>query len=230
LPVQNIVVDAWWAASSQTGGKAKAQTAVIPVHSSIYVLPNGDRRAIERHGSPLDQHGRLTVSPNREKPFNDVTTTLDPARGPNFPQTLPDDPDQLRALLAPKDGCSTNPGGCLLKQVSELYNNYVIDPALASRLWHVLRTEPTITTLGAGRDRLGRPAVALTSPSSTPTEQFIVLADPKTGAFLGSETILIGRDSGYDLRPPAVIQFTALAGSRRLAETDVPSSRTTVRY
>lgn len=229
-PVQHIELEGWWASSNPADQKESARTAIIPVHSTIFVLANGDRRAIERHDKPLDQHGRLVSSPNQEKAFSDVTTSLDPERGPDFPLTLPADLAHLRSALAPKDGCAKNAGGCLLKQISELYNNYVVDPGLAARLWQVLRNEPTVTTLGTGVDRLGRKVVALTAPNVTPSEQLIILVDQKTGEFRGSELILIKRDHAYGIKPPAVIQFTALLSSRRVADSDVPDDRHSVRY
>ena len=230
LPIQNIELEGWWASSSLGHKDTAAQTAVVPVHSSIYVLPAGDRRTIERRGTPLDKHGRVTARPNHEKPTSDTTTSLDPSRGPNFPQTLPADMSKLRQLLAPSQSCGSNRGGCLLKEASELHNNYAIDPDLRARLWTMLAKEPTVTTLGKGTDRLGRQVVALTSPSLTPGEQFIVLADPETGAYLGSETILIKSTTAFDIKPPAVIEFTALVSSRRVAPATVPDPKTSDRY
>ena len=230
LPVQNIELEGWWASSSLGHKDTAAQTAVVPVRSSIYLLPTGDRRTIERRGTPLDKHGRVTRRPNHEKPTSDTTTTLDPSRGPNFPQTLPADARKLRQLLAPSQSCGSNRGACLLKEVSELHNNYVVDPELRARLWIMLMKEPTVTTLGKGIDRLGRQVVALTSPSLTPDDQFIILAAPETGDYLGSETILIKSNTAFDIKPPAVIEFTALVSSRRVAPTTVPDPKTSVRY
>lgn len=230
LAVQEIELDGWLATSSPAGQARPARTAIVPVHSSIYVFSNGDRRAIDRRGKPLDQHGRLALSPNRELPFSDVITRLDHERGPEFAQDLPSDPARMLAILAPKDACGNRVGGCLLKQVSEMYNNYVIDPELAGRLWRVLRSQPTITTLGTGVDRLGRKVVALTSVGLTPSEQLIVLANPDTGAYLGSEVILIKRDRAYGIKPPAVIQFTALLSSRRVGIDSVPDDTDSKRY
>ena len=230
LPIQKIELEGWWASSSLGHKDTAARTAVVPVHSSIYVLPSGDRRTIEHRGTPLDKHGRVTPRPNHEQPSSDTTTALDPSRGPDFPQSLPADRYKLRQLLAPSDSCGTNRGGCLLKEVSELHNNYVVDPRLRARLWAMLTKEPTVTTLGKGVDRLGRQVVALTSPSLTPNEQFIVLADPETGAYLGSETILTKSTAAFDIKPPAVIEFTALVSSRRVAQASVPDPKTTVRY
>jgi hypothetical protein len=230
LPVQNIELDGWWASSSPPGKSERARTAIIPVHSSSYVLPNADRRTIERHGRPLDQHGRLTSSPNNEARFADTITEIDPIRGPEYPKTLEARPERIDEILAPKTDCATTRGGCLLSAVSELHTHYVISPALSSRLWQILSREPTITTLGTGVDRLGRAVVALTAPSLIPGEQFVVLADPKSGAFRGSERILVKPAKDYGVEPPAVIEFTALVSSRRISAALVPDDSKAVRY
>lgn len=232
-PVQHVELDAWWATTAPSDQSAGARTVLVPTISRVYLLPNGDRRAIEYRGEPLDADGRLSeTKPDwDDAPLtSDTITTLDPDQGFDYIQTLPTSTAGLREELAPDDGCADARGGCLLSSVTSLFESYVVPPEVASRLWETLATEPTITSLGVTTDRLGRDAIAFTAQSMSSHEQLLVLIDPETGNYLASETILVEPDENIGFDPPAVIGFTALITATRVAETDVPDDSTAQRY
>ncbi|GAB3196923.1 hypothetical protein GCM10027062_07330 [Nocardioides hungaricus] len=233
LPVQYVELDGWWASSAPAQDGRRARTVLVPTLSRAYLLPGGDRRSIEVRGDPLDSEGRpSTVEPSWDAAptISDTITALDRDQGLDYLQRLPADPGRLSRFLVPDDVCVETRGGCLLSTVSALFEKYVVPPQIAARLWSVLAAEPTITSLGMTTDRLGREAVALTAPSMSPGQQLLVLADPDSGRYLGSETILVAPDPAWGFDPPAVLSFTALVTAERIAASDVPDDSTATRY
>ena len=63
-----------------------------------------------------------------------------------------------------------------------------------------------------------------------PTQRILILIDPTTGQYLGSETLLVRPSQDLGFKPPAVTEFIAIVGSSRIAESDVPDDATTTRY
>lgn len=232
LPVHSIELDAWWSSSAPAEETADARSVLVPVRASHFVLPNGDFRSIERRGLPLNTDGQIVDPPDWAEiaPISDSEFALDPGRGPKFPDTLPTTIDDLRAALAPPDECIEMHSECLLNSVIELHTTYVLSPELVSNLWSVMQDVPDITVLGATTDRLNRTALALRAPSAGGRERTVILADPATGAFLGYEQVLVTPDPNIGFDPPAVLNFTAVVHSRRIAESDVPDDSQTIRY
>lgn len=234
LPVQHVELDGWWASSAPPDEKHdKARTVLVPVQSSAYLLPNGDRRAIEHRGAPLDADGRLStigLDWDNASRIADTIAPMDEEQDVDYIQTLPTDIEKLREVLAPEEACAQTRGGCLLSGVASLFETYVVPPDVTARLWTTLATETTITTLGDTTDRRGRHAVALTALSMNPEEQFVILIDPQSGHYLGSETVLIKPSLNLGFDPPAVITFTYLIKADRISEYDVPDDSTATRY
>ena len=83
---------------------------------------------------------------------------------------------------------------CLVTGFTFLHYNYVLRPSLNAALWRTLATEAGFRYLGTTVDRVGRTAVAFSAHGADPSRKVILLADPETGAFLGSEEVLV-RDS-----------------------------------
>lgn len=232
LPVHNIELDAWWSASAPADETTDARSVLVPVRASHFVLPDGDFRSIERRGLPLDADGLVVDPPDWAEiaPISDSEFALDPGRGPEFPETLPTTIDDLRTALAPPDECAEMLSECLVNSIIELHTTYVLTPELVSNLWSVLQGMSDITVLGTTTDRLNRPALALRAPSAGGRERTVILADPTTGALLGYERVLMEPDPNVGFNPPAVLSFTAVVDSRRIAESDVPDDSHTIRY
>ena len=231
LPVQRITAEAWWTSTDPADASSGPRTVLVPRHLEVYQFADGSRRSIERRGAAIDAQGRVTDEPgswNNVSPTTDETFTND--LGTDYPATLADTVAGLRRQLAPKNACGESAGGCLLSAVSDLYAGYVADPAITSRLWRLLAAEPTIQTLGRTTDRLGRQAEVFIADALDPSQRILILVDPATGRYLGSETILVrpSPDLGFD--PPAVTQFTAIVDARRVATSEVPDDSTTIRY
>jgi hypothetical protein len=204
---------------------------LIPRHLEVYQFEDGTRRSIERRGAALDARGRITDQPGSwttVAPKTDETFPND--LGANYPKTLAGSVAGLRQQLAPADACGKTAGGCMLSAVTDLYAGYVVDPSTTARIWRLLATEPTIKTLGTTTDRLGRRADVFVADALDPSQRILILGDPETGRYLGSETILVrpSPDLGFD--PPAVTQFTAIVDSTRISPSEVPDDSTTTRY
>ncbi len=233
LPVQRVELDAWWSSSEWLDDQTQAQSVLVPVRSVAYLLPTGERRAIEYRGEPLDADGRptsLEVEWDGAPSMSDSITPLNTAMGVDYPESLPATQADLIEALAPADACTQTRGGCLLSEVATMFEGYVVSPRVTARIWEALATEPSITTLGPTVDRLGRNAVALTAAGLNPLEQVVILVDPESGSYLGSEVILVEVDPTHGFDPPAVLSFTAVVSAERVAESDVPDDSTAVRY
>lgn len=233
LPVQRVELDAWWASTAIGSEEAPTQSVLVPVKSVAYTFPNGERRAMEYRGEPLDADGRPAQGDLdwlHLPPTTDDIFPLDPVRGSDYPLSLPEDPAELVEMLAPAEACAETRGGCLLIEAISLFEMYVVPPDVTSRVWEAFATEPSITTLGETVDRHGRRAVVLTSGSINPREQVLILVDPVSGAYLGSEVILIAPSEAYGFDPPAVISFASVVSAERVAESDVPDDSTATRY
>lgn len=230
-PVQHVRTMGWEATTAeQPSPKDERVGVLIPQIVDTYFLPDGRFRTTERFGAPLDQHGRPTNKIgywSYDEPASDyVLSTMQP--GPDYAKRLPtDDPAALAAALMGPVPCVDYVGGCLLDEVESLYGRYVPTPKLRSALWRALAQEPSITYLGRVEDRLGREAEVFTALSYRGNHQLLAFADPKTGAWLGSESILIRQLPGVAFDAPAVIEFTGiefgLREANRAEHSEVPT-------
>ncbi|MFT4081756.1 MAG: CU044_5270 family protein [Nocardioides sp.] len=217
LPVQRIEQYAWWAATESEHGTTTT-TVLVPVERTTYLLPNGKMRDIEHRGEPLDRHGQISrATGSWQSSPRAADETFDTGQPANYPETLPTDPAKLVRALAPRNGCADARGDCLLNALANIYTTYVVAPSVSQALWRATARLPDIETLGTTTDRLGRHAIALTAPAPSTGQQIIVLADPQTGSVLGSETILTKPNKDFTFSPPAVVAFTALLDSQRVA-------------
>lgn len=224
-PVQRVVLDSWWA-STETSDTAPARSALVPVQRESYFQPDGTIRAIERRGAPLDQNGRIDPSLDSLRgPVQSDDSFESPDPGPNYAETLPTNAATLRTTLEARQDpvtCAEASGGCLVNDVVDLYHNYVLPPRLAAALWEVMSTDPSITYLGPTHDRLGRDAIAFTTPGVDGTSQSLVFVNPKTGAYLGDEVVLTKTSDAFSFTPPAVVSFSALVIADRIEEDQLP--------
>jgi hypothetical protein len=228
LPVQRILAEAWWTSTDPAGRDTAPRTVLVPRHLEVYQFADGSRRSIERRGAALDSRGRVTYAPgswDEVAPTTDDTFTND--LGAGYPESLPTTIAGLSHQLAPADACGAATGGCLLSAVSDLFAGYVVDPAITARLWRLLASDPSIESLGRTTDRLGRSAEAFVADALDPSQRILILIDPATGGYLGSETILVRPSPDLGFQPPAVTQFTAIVGSSRVAASAVPDDSTT---
>lgn len=226
-PIQRIVVDALWASIEDSDGSADRPggSVVVPQHVESYYLPDGRFRSLARRGTPIDDDGRIS---RKKGSWNEVPRTSDEIYdssdpGPDYPSTLSTDPRRLADQLIDGEGEECGDlAWCLLNRTTNLHHTYVMTSELKASLWTMLADQPSITYLGATRDRLGRHAVAFTVMALDPSYQEIILADPVTGAWLGNEEILVRRVEGIDFTPPAVMELTALVESSRIEADALP--------
>ncbi|MFT4009942.1 MAG: CU044_5270 family protein [Nocardioidaceae bacterium] len=227
--VQHVRTVGWSSyADEAAGGQETGTRVLLPKRVDSFYFPDGRLRIIERTGDPLDQHGRVTDaigSWTDNQPVTDENIHADDP--PDYPESLPTDSTKAlsRALLGEPDPCPGYTGGCLLAQVKYLHDTYVLQPQLQAALWRVLAAEPTITYLGRARDRLDREALVFTALEYGGDSQTLIFADPATGAWLGSETVLIKPDPDFDFDPPAVLEFSALVTSKRVSDDQAKEAR-----
>ncbi len=227
LPVQHVTLSAWF---SSTGDDATGalKSVLEPVERESWFQPDATMRVREQRGRPLDADGRLDRIAGLVGTSVADESFASPDPGPGYAAALPTDPTRLAKRFAriynPAD-CPAR-GECLIREVTDLYGNYVVSPELASALWRVLAMEPSITYLGETRDRIDRRAAAFTTPTADGTAQKLLLISPATGTYLGEEEILVKPNEGYAFKPPAVVTFSALVSSARVPLSDVPPGGT----
>ncbi|MET0822418.1 MAG: CU044_5270 family protein [Aeromicrobium sp.] len=232
-PVQAVTVSSWLLSTDEKTGKAPPKSVLTPVVTEHLFLPDGTFRSIERRGSPLDTSGRLTepLTSTKDKPSDTDETFDGPEEGPDFADRLSRDQKVLRAQLVDSpEECADTMAACLASRVTFLHYNYVLEPATAAAVWRALADQDGFTFLGKTRDRLDRPAVAFAFNGAEPGRRQILLADPVTGALLGSEEILVKSSAELGLKAPAVIEFNAVVRSRRITGDEVPDPASTTVY
>lgn len=224
--VQHVSAVGWWASTVDDGSAPGPETILEPVRSDSYFFPDATMRVIERRGEPLTTEGRIDDSadvPDGPVTADDSFDNPDP--GPAYAAGLPTTPDALRSRLTRDDDpklCRRFQAACLVSDMIDLHRSYVVPPAVDAAFWEVLADEPAITYLGETTDRLGREAVAFTTPSSDRVSQIVVFAAPDTGAFLGDELVLVEPSDAYSFHPPAVTSFTAVT-SAYVERRDIPA-------
>lgn len=224
LPVQHIVLSSWWATSG--GGSKPVPSELIPVDHESFFEPNGQMRVIERRGKPLNSDSRLSSTSGGSTVSDDSFLSADP--GPGYADRLPTDPARLSEFLVSNEDphvCVRARGGCLVSDLTDLFQNYVVSPRVTGALWRVLADQPSITYLGETYDRLNRPAEVFTAKGEDGFTQKLLLISPTTGQYLGEEDVLITRSPQYTFEPPAVISFSALVRAERVSASSVPAPR-----
>jgi hypothetical protein len=221
--------------SRQLGGQARAasplatggaSSVLIPSHVSKYYFPDGTMRSIERRGLPLDDRGFVTRkegSWSTRAPVSDETFDFSD-HGPGFAAKLSTDPRRLfRQHVGDPAECQGSRASCLVSPLVDLHSSYVVPKKVVAETWRLLAQESGVSVISETRDRLGRHAIAFTIRGEDPNFQEVILADPATGAWLGNETVLVGRSSDFDFRAPAVVEFNAVVRSEFVGHSDVPN-------
>lgn len=213
-PVQHVVADNWFTSRDADDSR---KTALIPTLNENWLRPDGSRRTVERRSSPLSPDGRGVPTSGD---WDDVPAELDetlPAGvlDPEFVDKLPREADDARDVLLDEVGCESRDRGsertsCLFIQVRDLPHSYVMPPAAMSTLWRVLSDEAGLSLLGKVTDRAGRPGIGIAFISDqAPQYREILIADPSTGALLGTEKVLIKNSPDLKVKAPAIANFTA---------------------
>ena len=232
-PVQLIGRSSWLLSTDEGPQGAPGHSVIVPTVSVQYFQPDGTVRAIERRSRPLGADGRLTDSFGQwsTTPSRSDETFDGPETGPTYADELSLKPAALaRSLIDDEAACREMRAYCLFTGFTFLHYNYVLRPSLNAALWRTLATEPGFRFLGTTVDRVGRTAVAFSADGADPSREVILLADPETGAFLGSEEVLVRDSRELGLEAPAVVEFTALEESSRVEPSDLPDVSETTRY
>lgn len=209
-----------WLAGADAAEPDTVTVVLYPTLTQWWLMSDGAVRVDESREAPLDLHGRLTIEP--EGAPGPRTSDAVPAGSldAGLAERLSTDPAALRAeLLETQVGLPCDEGAhwtasCLVQAVQTLYDQYVVPPGLASALWEVLAGEPALRSWGTTTDRLGRPAVAVALPPESgetiSPQVTVLLISSSTGAYLGTETIML-RDPAQRDSEPTVLGFSELS-------------------
>jgi hypothetical protein len=213
---QYLVTDSWFASLSDTEA-----AELVPKQREQWLRPDGTTRVRETSGTPLTPDGRgVSVSTSTR-----TTTTSDetyPADGldPRFVDELGTDVAGVRNALLQAGQCAATGASplrasCLYRQITGLYEQYVVPPQTAAVFWRVLADEPSFRSLGSVEDRAGREGVGISLvPNDAPQFRRVLIISRTTGQLLGTEDILIKDDPSAGIQAPAIYAFTAYLGSR----------------
>ncbi|MDR0417183.1 MAG: CU044_5270 family protein [Propionibacteriaceae bacterium] len=221
-PIQLVIAEKWSLPARESQGTAQLGP-LTAVRAEHYLLDDGAWRVIERRGQPVDDKGQIANwTAAATAPATSDQTLPGPSEGPDYPTRLPTDPEALAARLAAEKPTCAQPAYCLGEALIRLHQTYVLEPRLTAALWSAAADMAEVVYLGQTRDRLGRAAVAIQTPGADAGRVNVIYADPVSGAFLGSEEVVTADDHALGLPAPAVVSFTAIVASERVAADKVP--------
>lgn len=226
-PVHRVVRDSWLTESGVDESGNVVGSILHVVRTETYFLPDDTFRLIERWGEPLRNDGQIDVTaggPGLPALVDESYLRNDP--GHNFIETLPTDPVELRSTLlegGDPDLIAKAAGGMLFSEITGFASSFALPPELVAAFWEMLAEEPSVTQLGIGHDRIGRPALVLSTIGTRGFTQELLLIDPTTGAFLGDESVLIEPAEMYTYDPPAVLELNTIIESDRVPIDSVPA-------
>lgn len=223
--VQYVSLASWWTSVDDIAKNHDRATEFRAVYTDSYLFASAKLRVIDRLGPVLDAAGHLTgnrTASSDDTVRSDRTITAD--YSPAAVAALPTAPTALARALAKAAGCLNLAAHCLLEIAGQIESTAVVTPTLQSAIWSALKLSSGLTYLGHVTDRLGRTAAAFMTTSWDPTQRQLVFADPSTGAWLGTETVVVARSANYPYAVPAVLGFTAKLGSRLVTAAQLPVS------
>ncbi|GAB3078244.1 CU044_5270 family protein [Nocardioides zeae] len=203
----------WWL---DVAADRPGRRVVVPVRSEVRQLPDDTTRIVVRRGEAL-RAGDTTVDPGDGPVTSDEVFPRDPGSPLEHPERLPTDPAALAAvLLGSEDACVGFRAYCLAEMVSTLNLGFVPSPELEAGLIRTLVGNDDITYAGTARDRLSRDVDVFAVEDPDDQRQYLLMFDPRTGYFVGRETVLLVGDPALeDVEPPAVVEFDAVVDRRR---------------
>jgi len=169
---------------------------VVPVQRSVWSSAvDGAMRFLEVMGTPLDPDGEVElpeVTPTGP-PVLDYRLPADHDRGAISTKKLPTDPERLVETVVsgtrPPHGCAAGTElDCLVDAFTSLTGSVPVPADLKAAFWTAIGDQGGVYTLGATSDRLDRTGVTIAYAVPEGGVQ-VLIADPDTGALLGTESI-----------------------------------------
>jgi hypothetical protein len=218
IGTQHVVTDSWYADANTTSAD---KSALLPQITESWLAPDGSLRILERRDDPLPADGRGLPDDGSwdDRPKTADETQPPGSTDPNLVADLPTNPDALRKKLLKITGCPQTKLGttrslCLYTQIVDMYQTNVVPPQIDAAVWKMLPGEQGFRSLGKVKDRAGRTGVGISLiAEKRPNYRLMLIADPKTGDILGTEQILTSAIDGLEVRPPAIMGFTAILES-----------------
>lgn len=226
-----------WAAAARTHGPAPVPTATQRVEFDGWYATidntsdtndtfhtRGITSLLRPDGSTTTtEEFRLTIAPNGHL-VADETGTRPPETNESpagtfdtqLMSTLEESPTTAARTLLMLGGCTeSDPAesrtACRFGTINNLSTTRVWTGQALANIWTALAEEPHVKLLGTVTDRLGRPgqAISVIDQHDTPYRHVIIINDT-TGTIMGFETILIGAHPDFQVKPPAVVNFTTI--------------------
>ncbi|HWM74938.1 MAG TPA: CU044_5270 family protein, partial [Nocardioides sp.] len=219
--VLHVVIEGW---SIDKDFDPDPDSTITPTRTENWLYPDGRFRTRAHLGEPLTADGRGVPRSgrlDRGTTFSDEENEPAGSRDAQFFVDMPNTVDGVRDALLDDIECLDRRRGqerswCLTDQIVNLSQTYAIPPDVMAGIWRVLAQEEGIRSLGTVKDRTGREAVALSFIwNGAPEYRAILLADPKTGQFVGFERILIKPSPSSPVKPPAIEEFFAIVAAER---------------
>lgn len=210
----HYVARSGWLMSVHAGDDVEAD--LIPTVTQMWLGPDGSARMDQSRGAPLDLDGLLKST---DTPAPGVLESTDTAEAgtfdPRLPDTLPPDPQALRAALLdrsalPATASAQERAWTLASEIADLHGLYVIPSDLAAAMWDVLADEPAVRHLGLTTARDGQPAhgfaITWDRPDTGSHQVFVLHVSTTTGQLIGTETITV-TDPTLGITEPTVTGF-----------------------
>ncbi|AYY14307.1 hypothetical protein EF847_18000 [Actinobacteria bacterium YIM 96077] len=203
-------------AGSADPGNDAVRTAVIPVLRELTEHADGSVSIREVGGEPQfpdEDYRRAWNDEGRPGPHGQVIqdTVLPPGTYQfMYPAELPEDPAELRNVLATERPGVTEHAEELVRAVHDLRNEQELGPDERAGVLDMLADEPGVVELGYTTDRAGREALAFAADgehSGWPMRH-VLLVSPDDGRILAYEGVLTDDVDGVDAETPAVIDYT----------------------
>lgn len=194
---------------STTGGTRPDGTtweysALVPQVREIWLGPDDNGWLHENGGEPTflsDRDRQAWIADGSPNMGTGVSNTkLESGANSQMPSLdLPSDPDQLYARLHREaDGNANGVYPEMFTLIGDALRENYTTPAQRAALYEVAARLPGIELVGATKDALGRPAVAVAMENGHNDARSTLLFDPRSYALLGEEDVVLpGNSFGY---------------------------------
>ena len=201
-----ISVQAWTLSSTDDG--AQVVSAIIPENYVITRDHDGARTVVVTTGQAQHGDGSIVEDSDAEEGVLLWKESYLPGEYVYaFGSDAPTSPDEVGPFLSTVAGTDTS-ASAAIQAIAVLLMEQSLASSQEAALLEYLSGLPDISVVGQTTDRLGRPALVLSTPRADGSHTVSILISPEHGTILAIETIYTGTDR-TDVRTPAVISYYA---------------------
>ena len=200
-----ISAQTWTLASTDDG--SRVTSAVVPENYVITRNEDGSRTVVVTAGQALDGD-----APDSDVEDGALLWEESYAAGEyaySFTSPAPTSADEVGTFLGPVAGADTDSNAsAAFQSIAVLLMEQTLAPHQEAALLEYLAGLPGVEMIGSTNDRLGRPALVLSTTRTDGEYEDHILISPDQGVILATETIYTGTER-TDLRSPAVVSYYA---------------------